>query len=196
MTTKSNNRDGLTHAFFKPLFSCCCSSGGVPMKCIIHASPEGRSPIAPTPPPSSLYTHEENPNKLAPIGRIGRRLNESTRTSNKCGNTPPCMSVFAITHLPAGQNFLGKFAMEIGTQHMLFAWSDIQEYRAIPTVDYRFTKARQVRSCVCICGRFVCVGGEREDVCVFANPRVLSPPRERMKFSQLFRRNRADLRPH
>lgn len=35
--------------------------------------------------------------------------------------------------------------MEIGTQHVLFAWSDIQEYRAIPTVDYRFTKAKQVR---------------------------------------------------
>lgn len=35
--------------------------------------------------------------------------------------------------------------MEIGTQHFLFAWSDIQEYRSIPTVDYRFTKAKQVR---------------------------------------------------
>lgn len=34
--------------------------------------------------------------------------------------------------------------MEIGTPHVLFAWSDIQEYRAIPTVDYRFTKAKQV----------------------------------------------------
>lgn len=37
--------------------------------------------------------------------------------------------------------------MEIGTQHVLFAWSDIQEYRSIPTVDYRFTKAKQVRCC-------------------------------------------------
>ncbi|CAN0270350.1 unnamed protein product, partial [Pylaiella littoralis] len=54
------------------------------------------------------------------------------------------VELLAMLHSPAGQNFLGKFAMEIGTQHVLFAWSDIQEYRAIPTVDYRFAKARQI----------------------------------------------------
>lgn len=46
----------------------------------------------------------------------------------------------------AGQNFLGTFAMEIGTMHVFFLWSDIQEYRAIPTVDFRYTKAKQVNS--------------------------------------------------
>lgn len=44
--------------------------------------------------------------------------------------------------------------MEIGTQHVLFAWSDIQEYRAIPTVDYRFTKAKQVTAVDCAAPRF------------------------------------------
>ena len=43
-----------------------------------------------------------------------------------------------------GQNFLGRFSAEIGTQHVLFSWSDIQEFRAIPTDDYRYTKAKQV----------------------------------------------------
>eukprot|EP00903_Cladosiphon_okamuranus_P021659 g19913.t1 len=54
------------------------------------------------------------------------------------------VELLAMLHTPSGQNFLGKFAMDIGTQHVLFAWSDIQEYRAIPTVDYRFTKSKQI----------------------------------------------------
>ncbi|CAN0307215.1 unnamed protein product [Ectocarpus sp. 6 AP-2014] len=54
------------------------------------------------------------------------------------------VELLAMLHSPVGQNFLGRFSMEIGTQHVLFAWSDIQEYRAIPTVDYRFTKAKQI----------------------------------------------------
>eukprot|EP00752_Nemacystus_decipiens_P006545 g5895.t1 len=54
------------------------------------------------------------------------------------------VELLAMLHSPPGQNFLGKFSMEIGTQHVLFAWSDIQEYRAIPTIDYRYTKAKQI----------------------------------------------------
>ncbi|CAM9605987.1 unnamed protein product, partial [Laminaria digitata] len=45
---------------------------------------------------------------------------------------------------PNGQNFLGRFSAEIGTQNVLFSWSDIQEFRAIPTDDYRYTKAKQI----------------------------------------------------
>lgn len=44
----------------------------------------------------------------------------------------------------AGQNFMGKLSMELGTQSVFFLWTDIQEYKAIPTVDYRYTKAKQV----------------------------------------------------
>lgn len=44
----------------------------------------------------------------------------------------------------AGQNFMGKFSMQLGTQSVFFLWTDIQEYKAIPTVDYRYTKAKQV----------------------------------------------------
>ena len=43
-----------------------------------------------------------------------------------------------------GQNFLGKVSMELETQPVFFLWTDIQEYKAIPTVDYRYTKAKQV----------------------------------------------------
>eukprot|EP00904_Undaria_pinnatifida_P007970 jgi/Undpi1/4302/HiC_scaffold_17.g07668.m1 len=45
---------------------------------------------------------------------------------------------------PQGQNVLGKFAMEIGTHILLFLWSDIQEYRPIPTKDYRYAKAFKI----------------------------------------------------
>lgn len=43
-----------------------------------------------------------------------------------------------------GQYFLGRFSAEIGTQQGFHAWSDIQEFKAIPTDDYRYFKAKQV----------------------------------------------------
>ncbi|CAM9157160.1 unnamed protein product, partial [Discosporangium mesarthrocarpum] len=46
----------------------------------------------------------------------------------------------------AGQRFLGAYSREVGTHSYFFLWSDIQEYRAIPTSDYRFTKAKQIFS--------------------------------------------------
>eukprot|EP00904_Undaria_pinnatifida_P008076 jgi/Undpi1/4399/HiC_scaffold_17.g07756.m1 len=56
------------------------------------------------------------------------------------------VELLSMLDSPNGQNFLGKFSAEIGTQHVLFSWSDIQEFRAIPilTVDYRYTKAKQI----------------------------------------------------
>ncbi|CAM9404935.1 unnamed protein product [Ascophyllum nodosum] len=54
------------------------------------------------------------------------------------------VELLAILDTPSGQNFLGKVSMELETQPVFFLWTDIQEYKAIPTVDYRYTKAKQI----------------------------------------------------
>jgi len=45
---------------------------------------------------------------------------------------------------PIGQRFLGKFAKEIFTVELFFGWVDIQEYKSVPTLDYRRGKALHI----------------------------------------------------
>lgn len=56
------------------------------------------------------------------------------------------------SNVSGGQYFLGRFSAEIGTQQGFHAWSDIQEFKAIPTDDYRYFKAKQVNTCPVRCG--------------------------------------------
>lgn len=43
-----------------------------------------------------------------------------------------------------GQQFVGKFSREIGTEHFLVSWSDMQEFRSIPPTSYRNAEALKV----------------------------------------------------
>eukprot|EP00904_Undaria_pinnatifida_P007968 jgi/Undpi1/4300/HiC_scaffold_17.g07666.m1 len=49
-----------------------------------------------------------------------------------------------ILDSPEGQQFVGKFSREIGTEHFLVSWSDMQEFRSIPPTSYRNAEALKV----------------------------------------------------
>ena len=45
---------------------------------------------------------------------------------------------------PVGQNAIGEYSKKIYSQESFFAWVEIQEYRHIPTVDYRRSIAMHI----------------------------------------------------
>ena len=67
------------------------------------------------------------------------------------GTLPPdCpdeyLQLRALLSEPIGQKFIGDYAKSILTQESFFCWVDIQEYRSIPTADYRRSKATHIYS--------------------------------------------------
>ncbi|CAM9402855.1 unnamed protein product [Chrysoparadoxa australica] len=50
----------------------------------------------------------------------------------------------ALLEDPIGLKYIGSFARKIFTQESFFAWVDIQEYKSIPTEDYRRCKANHI----------------------------------------------------
>jgi Protein kinase domain/Regulator of G protein signaling domain len=53
---------------------------------------------------------------------------------------------------PVGQRHLGDYAKLICTQETLFFWTDTLEFQAIPSTDYRRTKAHQLFRKYCLSG--------------------------------------------
>jgi Regulator of G protein signaling domain len=50
---------------------------------------------------------------------------------------PGLVELRAVLEEPVGQKYIGVFAKAIHTAGAFFAWTEIQEFRAIPTADYR-----------------------------------------------------------
>jgi hypothetical protein len=50
---------------------------------------------------------------------------------------PDHVELRTVLEDPVGQKYIGLFARAIHTTESFFAWTEIQEYRSIPTADYR-----------------------------------------------------------
>ncbi|CAM9358055.1 unnamed protein product, partial [Pylaiella littoralis] len=50
----------------------------------------------------------------------------------------------AMLEDPIGQKYIGEFAKKVMTQESFYAWVDIQEFRSIPTADYRRGKSMHI----------------------------------------------------
>mmetsp|Transcript_13869 Transcript_13869/g.44387 ORF Transcript_13869/g.44387 Transcript_13869/m.44387 type:complete len:755 (+) Transcript_13869:64-2328(+) len=59
-------------------------------------------------------------------------------------NSPLFNELRSILSEPLGQKFLGEFAKSENSQENLFAWIDMEEYKQIPTHDFRLCVARNI----------------------------------------------------
>ncbi|CAM9270961.1 unnamed protein product, partial [Scytosiphon promiscuus] len=57
---------------------------------------------------------------------------------------PRKLEMRAMLEDPIGQKYIGQFAKKVMTQESFYAWVDIQEFRGIPTADYRRGKSMHI----------------------------------------------------
>ncbi|CAM9589182.1 unnamed protein product [Ectocarpus sp. 12 AP-2014] len=79
------------------------------------------------------------------------------------GGDPRKLEMRAILEDPIGQKYIGQFAKKAMTQESFYAWVDIQEFRSIPTADYRRGKSmhiyqKYIREGAVLQARFSAVG--------------------------------------
>jgi hypothetical protein len=81
--------------------------------------------------------------KLLPSGEQARRKFTRDGTLSK-NSEPGHLELRAMLDDPISQRMLGRFAKEKKALDIFMCWIDIQEYKAIPTVDYRRSKALHI----------------------------------------------------
>jgi len=69
---------------------------------------------------------------------------KADRTLKANNSNPDYIELRSILGDPIGQRYLGRYAKEIYTTELFFGWIDIQEYKTIPTADYRRGKALHI----------------------------------------------------
>jgi hypothetical protein len=72
----------------------------------------------------------------APMQLAQKFVEEGSLPSGGDAN-PDHVELRTVLEDPVGQKYIGVFAKAIHTTESFFAWTEIQEYRSIPTADYR-----------------------------------------------------------
>ena len=105
--------------------------------------------------------------KLMPSSVEARQKFEADGTLSK-NSDPGHLELRAMLEEPLAQHSLGKYAKELKSLEIFMCWIDIQEYKSIPTVDYRRSKAMQIYHKYIKTGGVLEIGGitqqERDEV--------------------------------
>ena len=78
--------------------------------------------------------------KLMPSAEEARKKFEADGSLNK-NSDPVQLELRALLEEPVAQRALGKYAKDKKALDIFMCWIDIQEYKSIPTEDYRRSKA-------------------------------------------------------
>eukprot|EP00903_Cladosiphon_okamuranus_P006169 g6066.t4 len=80
--------------------------------------------------------------KILPgLERLKKDLGSDTTLTD---GDPRKLEMRAMLEDPIGQKYIGQFAKKAMTQESFYAWVDIQEFREIPTADYRRGKSMHI----------------------------------------------------
>lgn len=122
---------------------------------------------------SDIEEMDENPHeptvrwKVMPSSAEAREKFEADGTLNK-NSDPGHLELRAMLDEPIAQHTIGKYAKEVRALEIYMCWMDVQEFKSIPTVDYRRSKASQIYHKYIKIGGVLEVGGitqaERDEV--------------------------------
>ncbi len=94
-------------------------------------------------PEDEAYLAGSNKWKLLPSSEEARKKFEKDRTLTK-NSEPGHLELRAMLEDPIAEHTLGKFAKEKKCLDIFMCWIDCQEYKSVPTEDYRRSKALHI----------------------------------------------------
>jgi hypothetical protein len=110
---------------------------------ISNKSSEGKSRRIANKSVRATGNDDENVWKVVPTVAQARDKYEADGTLTK-QHDDGHLELRQLLEEPMGQNYIGAFAKEVKTQESFMCWVDIQEFKFIPTDDYRRSKGLHI----------------------------------------------------